>query len=62
MGRTKRVVDIDVCQRGHLLCQLEIVLFLALVEAGILQHEHFAGLELLRHRFHFGTDRNRAPS
>ena len=56
MSRTKRVVHIDIAKRSHLLGQFEIVLLLALVEACVLEHQHFAGLELLRHRFHFRAD------
>ncbi len=56
MRRPKGIVHVDVCQSRHLLGQLQIVLFLALVEASVLQHHDFARLQLFCQCFHFGAD------
>ncbi len=42
MGRREGVVDIDVAELGHLLDESRVVLFLALVEAGVLEDEDVA--------------------
>ena len=39
MRRRKRIVDEDVAQRRHALGQLRVVLFLARMEAGVLEHQ-----------------------
>ena len=51
--RTECVVHVDFAERGHLFRQVEIVLFLARMEARIFEHQHVTGLERLRHLLHF---------
>jgi hypothetical protein len=43
VGGAKGVVDKDVAQRGHLFCQLGVVLLLPLVDAAVLQQNDLAG-------------------
>ena len=43
MCGAKRVVDIDVAQGSHLARQCFVVLFLAWVDAAVLQHHHLTG-------------------
>ena len=42
MSGAERVVDVDLGQRGKLLAELRVVLFLAFVEAQVLEQQHVA--------------------
>ena len=45
VGRAEGIVHVDLAQGRQRLGQIEVVLFLAGVEAGVLKHQHIAGLE-----------------
>ena len=55
MGAAEGVHDVDVAQFGQLLGHAGVVLGLALVEAGVFQHQHLTGLERLGGRLCLGT-------
>ena len=55
VGAAEGVIDVDVAQPGQFLRPCRVVLGLALVEAGVLQHQHLAGLERRGGRFGLGA-------
>ncbi len=56
MRGAESVVDVNVAQLRQLLGQRQVVLFLALLEAGVFEHEHITWLERRGHRFDLGAD------
>ena len=52
MGSGEGVVDIDVAERRHFLCEVHVTLFLTGEEAGVFQQDHAGWRQVGNRRLH----------